>query len=25
MIRGISKNVAISPIGYKDLKPEETL
>ena len=24
MIRGISKNVAISPIGYKDLKPEET-
>lgn len=24
MIRGISKNVAINPIGYKDLKPEET-
>ena len=24
MIRGESKNVAISPIGYKDLKPEET-
>jgi len=24
MLRGVSKNVAISPIGYKDLKPEET-
>ena len=23
-IRGVSRNVAISPIGYKDLKPEET-
>lgn len=24
MIRGESKNLAINPIGYKDLKPEET-
>lgn len=23
MIRGVSKNVAINPVGYKDLKPEE--
>lgn len=24
MIRGVTKNVAINPIGYKDLDPEET-
>jgi len=25
LIQGITKNIALPPIGYKDLKPEETL